>query len=71
MAICWEIAVPLTFHVCCFYFSAVLTVSVPFQFGAEGRMWNSIVSVPDHCLFIYFTKNIASYLSFIQYLYHI
>ena len=54
MAICWERAVALAFHLCCFYFSVVLIVGVPFQFGVEGRMWKSIVSVPDHCLFIYF-----------------
>ena len=36
-----------------FYFSAVLIVCVPFQFGVKGRMRNSIVSVPDHCLVIY------------------
>ena len=55
MAICWEIAVPLAFHLYCFYFSAILVVRVPFQFGVWGRVWNSIASVPDHCLsFIYF-----------------
>ena len=26
-----------------------------FPFGFEGRMWNLIVSVPDHCLSFYFT----------------
>ena len=25
-----------------------------FPFGFEGRMWDLIVSVPDHCLFGYF-----------------
>ena len=25
-------------------------------FGFEGRMWDLIVSVPDHCLSFYFTK---------------
>ena len=25
-----------------------------FPFGFEGRMWDLIVSVPDHCLFFYF-----------------
>ena len=25
-----------------------------FPFGFEGRMWDLIVSVPDHCLFVYF-----------------
>ena len=24
-------------------------------FDSEGRMWDLIVSVPDHCLFFYFT----------------
>ena len=33
-----------------FIFSAILVVRVPFPFGVWGRMWNSIVSVPDHCL---------------------
>ena len=54
MVICWKRAVPLAFHLCCFNFSAVLVVRVPFLFGVWGRLWNSIVSVPDHCLFIYF-----------------
>ena len=25
-----------------------------FSFGFEGRMWDMIVSVPDHCLSFYF-----------------
>ena len=25
-------------------------------FGFEGRIWDLIVSVPDHCLSFYFTK---------------
>ena len=29
-------------------------MGVPFPFGGWGRIWNSIVLVPDHCLFIYF-----------------
>ena len=53
MAICWERAVPLDFHLCCFYFSAVLVVRVPFPFGVWDRVWNLIVSVPDHSIFIY------------------
>ena len=28
-----------------------------FPFGFEGRMWDLIVSVPDHCLSFYFTSN--------------
>ena len=54
MAICWERAVALAFHLFCFYFSAVLIVGVPFLFGVKGMMWNSIVSIPDRCPFIYF-----------------
>ena len=53
MASCWERAVPLAFHLCCFYFSAILIVGVAFPSDVSGRMWNSIVSVSDHCLFIY------------------
>ena len=30
---CWERAVPLAFHLFCFYFSAVLIVGVSFPFG--------------------------------------
>ena len=54
MTICWERAVvTLAFHLYCFYFSAVLVVRVPFPLGIWGRMWNSVVSVPDHCLLIH------------------
>ena len=56
MAICWERPLPLAFHLCCFYFSVVLVVRVPFPIGVWGRMWNSIVSVPDLCLFVYLTQ---------------
>ena len=28
-----------------------------FPFGFEGRMWDLIVSVPDHCLSFYFPPN--------------
>ena len=27
-----------------------------FPFGFEGRMWDLIVSVPDHCLSFYFAQ---------------
>ena len=33
MAICWERAVLLAFHLCCLNFSAVFIVRVPFPFG--------------------------------------
>ena len=35
---------------------AILMVCVHFPFGVGDRMWNSIVSVPDHCLFIYYDR---------------
>ena len=28
-----------------------------FPFGFEGRIWDLIVSVPDHCLSFYFTSH--------------
>ena len=34
-----------------------LVVSV---FGFESRMWDLIVSVPDHCLSFYFTKYLTN-----------
>ena len=36
-------------------FSKLLTVYVfsNFPFGFEGRIWDLIVSVPDHCLFFF------------------
>ena len=27
-----------------------------FPFGLEGRIWDLIVSVPDHCLYLYIIK---------------
>ena len=32
-----------------------------FPFGFEGRMWDLIVSVPDHCLSFYFCLISLSY----------
>ena len=29
-----------------------------FPFGFEGRMWDLIVSVPDHCLSFYFVATL-------------
>ena len=31
-----------------------------FPFGSEGRVWDLIVSVPDHCLSFYFEAKIAN-----------
>ena len=33
-----------------------------FPFGFEGRIWDLIVSVPDHCLSFYFEKHINKHL---------
>ena len=30
-----------------------------FPFGFEGRIWDLIVSVPDHCLSFYFPKQVV------------
>ena len=43
-----------------FIFSNVLVIRVPFSFGVWDRVWNSIVSVPGYCLFIYFGGLIAT-----------
>ena len=34
---------------------------VIFPFGFEGRMWDLIVSVPDHCLSFYFLEVFTIY----------
>ena len=37
----------------------VMTIKIKMlPFGFEGRMWDLIVSVPDHCLSFYFTQKI-------------
>ena len=51
MAICWERADMLAFCAYAILIYAVLIACVSFPFGVWGRMWNSVVSVPDHCLF--------------------
>ena len=47
VAICWERAVPLAFHLCCFYFSAVVIVCVPFTFvfraGCGIRLYRYLI----------------------------
>ena len=48
----------LCFYCCCACgFVAIATLSSHrfIKGSVWGRMWNSTVSVPDHCLFIYFT----------------
>ena len=42
---------PWLFSCVVFIFSAVLVVHVSFWFGVWSWVWNSVISVPDHCLF--------------------
>ena len=35
-----------------------------FPFGFEGRIWDLIVSVPDHCLSFYFIRPIGKWILF-------
>ena len=44
-----------------FLFSAVLVVRVPFPFGVWGRVWNSIVPVPDHAFLSTFRFTLYNY----------
>ena len=54
MAICWERLSRQRFTV--LILNAVLVVLVPLPFGVWGGMWNSLVSAPDHCLFVHFSQ---------------
>ena len=54
---------PWRFTSVVFIFGAILVERVPFQFEVRDRMWNSIVSVPNHCLLstqLYTMQNIFS-----------
>ena len=55
MAICWERLSHQSYTV--LILNAVLVVLIPLPFGVWGGMWNSIVSAPDHCLFVYFSQS--------------
>ena len=59
VAICWETAV---LHVWCFYTWRRPTC-FSFPFGVLGMMWNSIVSLPDYCLFI---TTLPSYITLVS-----
>ena len=39
--------------------SSIYVISY-FPFGFEGRIWDLIVSVPDHCLSFYFKRKLNS-----------
>ena len=53
MAIYWERLSRQLFTV--LILNAVLVVPLPF--GVWGGMWKSVVSAPDHCLFVYFSQS--------------
>ena len=55
MAICWERLSRQLFTI--LNLDAVLVVLAPLPFGVCGGMWNSTVSAPDHCLFVYFSQS--------------
>ena len=46
------------FHLCCFYFSAVLIVDIPFRLWCLGQD----VEFDLHCLFIYLTRPVVRYI---------
>ena len=48
-----RLSLAFAFRLCCLTLCC-LGFLVPFPHGVWGRKWNSIVSVPDHCLLIYF-----------------
>ena len=50
---------------CAVLLCSVLILCFSFPFGVWGRMWNSFVSVPDHCLHVYFEKDILLIQNFI------
>ena len=50
---------------CCQF---IIYVFSYFPFGFEGRMWDLIVSVPDHCLSFYFENmRLLSIVSMLQF----
>ena len=53
MAICWEKLSRQLFTV--LILNAILVALVPF--GVWSGIWKSIVSAPDHCLFVYFSQS--------------
>ena len=46
----------IRFTLCVFCERLSISVSHSFPFGFEGGMWDLIVSIPGHCLSIYFSS---------------
>ena len=49
----------ILFAACAFRKLSSIYVFSYFPFGFEGRIWDLIVSVPDHCLSFYFDTIVA------------
>ena len=54
-----ELFIRFTASAFCKLLSIYVFSCIPF--GFEGRMWDLIVSVPDHCLSFYLTENLFYY----------
>ena len=54
IGLCWK-ELLIRFTACAFRKMLSIYVFSYFPFGFEGRTWDLIVSVPDHCLSFYFT----------------
>ena len=54
VAIWWKKDVLLTYRLCCGTLDVVLGACVSFPFVVLDRAWNSVVLVPEYCLFIEF-----------------
>ena len=52
---CWFDLLRVPFVNCCQFMYLVISL------GFEGKIWDLIVSVPDHCLSFYFVENIGSW----------
>ena len=50
----WERAVYSVYCACLSWAFVKFCVCPSLPFGIEGRMWDVIVLIPDHCLSIYF-----------------
>ena len=54
----WEVGLFVRFaqYTCLSWTAVNSNVFSYFPFGFEGRIWDLIVSVPDHCISFYFSK---------------
>ena len=52
MNICLERAIH-SVYCACLSWAFVKFCVCPLTFGIEGRMWDVVVLIPDHCLFLF------------------